>query len=96
MGATLNIAAGMGGYTLTDRATWTSFGNKADLDILVEGDKRLFNPYGVMLVNKNKCPAVNEEAGQTFIDWLLSETGQNAISDFRVHNKQLFFVHAQR
>ena len=96
MGATLNIAAGMAGYTLTDRATWTSFGNKADLDILIEGDKNLFNPYGVMLISKNKCPTVNTKAGQAFIDWLLSETGQSAISAFRVDDKQLFFAHAQR
>ena len=96
MGATLNIAAGMAGYTLTDRATWTTFGNKADLDILIEGDKNLFNPYGVMLISKNKCPTVNTKAGQAFIDWLLSETGQSAISAFRVDDKQLFFAHAQR
>ena len=96
MGATLNIAAGMAGYTLTDRATWTSFGNKADLDILIEGDKNLFNPYGVMLISKNKCPTVNTKAGQAFIDWLLSETGQSAISAFRVDDKQLFFANAQR
>ena len=95
MGATLNIAAGMAGYTLTDRATWTSFGNKADLDILVEGDRNLFNPYGVMLVNKDKCPTVNAEAGQVVIDWLLSETGQGAISSFRIDDKQLFFVDTQ-
>ena len=96
MGATLNIAAGMAGYTLTDRATWTSFGNKADLDILIEGDKNLFNPYGVMLVSKDKCPTVNTKAGQAFIDWLLSDSGQTAISAFRVDDKQLFFAHAQR
>ena len=96
MGATLNIAAGMAGYTLTDRATWTSFGNRADLDILIEGDKNLFNPYGVMLISKNKCPTVNTKAGQAFIDWLLSEKGQSAISAFRVDDKQLFFAHAQR
>ena len=96
MGATLNIASGMAGYTLTDRATWTSFGNKADLEILVEGDENLFNPYGVMLVSKDKCPTVNTKAGQTFIDWLLSDTGQTAISTFRVDDKQLFFPHAQR
>ena len=93
MGATLNIAAGMAGYTLTDRATWTSFGNKADLTILVEGDRQLFNPYGVMLVSSDKCPTVNGEAGQDFIDWLLSETGQSAISAFRVNDKQLFFAY---
>ena len=96
MGTTLNIAAGMAGYTLTDRATWTSFRNKADLDILVEGDKNLFNPYGVMLVSKDKCPTVNAEAGQAFIDWLLSDIGQTAISAFRVDDKQLFFAHGQR
>ena len=96
MGATLNIASGMAGYTLTDRATWTSFGNKADLDILVEGDKNLFNPYGVMLVSSDKCPAVNTKAGQAFIDWLLSDIGQAAISAFRVDDKQLFFAHAKR
>ena len=96
MGATLNIAAGMAGYTLTDRATWTSFGNKADLDILVEGDKNLFNPYGVMLVSKDKCPTVNAKAGQAFIDWLLSDRGQTAISAFRVSDKQLFFSHTKR
>ena len=96
MGATLNIASGMAGYTLTDRATWTSFGNKADLDILVEGDKNLFNPYGVMLVSKDKCPTVNTKAGQAFIDWMLSDTGQAAISAFRVDDKQLFFAYAQR
>ena len=96
MGTTLNIASGMGGYTLTDRATWTSFGNKADLDILVEGDKNLFNPYGVMLVSKDKCPSVNSMAGQTFINWLLSNKGQNAISAFRVKDKQLFFANAKR
>ena len=95
MGATLNIAAGMAGYTLTDRATWISFGNKADLDILVEGDRHLFNPYGVMLVNKDKCPTVDAEAGQVFIDWLLSETGRSAISAFRNNDKQLFFVDTQ-
>ncbi len=96
MGATLNIASGMAGYTLTDRATWTSFGNKADLTILVEGDKNLFNPYGVMLISTDKCPTVNAKAGQLFIDWLLSDTGQTAISTFRVNDKQLFFAHAQR
>ena len=95
MGSTLNIAAGMEGYTLADRATWTSFGNKADLNILVEGDRHLFNPYGVMLVNKDKCPTVNAKAGQDFVDWLLSKTGQSAISAFRVDDKQLFFVYDQ-
>ena len=96
MGATLNIASGMAGYTLTDRATWTSFGNKADLNILLEGDKNLFNPYGIMLVSTDKCPTVNTKAGQDFIDWLLSDKGQAAISAFRVNDKQLFFAHKER
>jgi len=96
MGATLNIVSEMAGYTLTDRATWTSFGNKAELNILVEGDKNLFNPYGVMLVSTDKCPNVNSMAGQAFIDWLLSDKGQAAISAFRVRDKQLFFANAQR
>jgi len=95
MGATLNITSGMAGYTLTDRATWISFGNKADLNILVERDKNLFNPYGVMLISTDKCPTVNTKAGRAFIDWLLSDTGQTAISSFRVDDKQLFFAHAQ-
>lgn len=94
MGATLNIAAGMGGYALTDRATWTTFGNKADMNILVEGDQRLFNPYGVMLVSTDKCPTVNAPAGQVFIDWLISDAGQQAISAYRVDGKQLFFANA--
>ena len=94
MGATLNIAVGMAAYTLTDRATWTNFGNKADMKILVEGDERLFNPYGVMLVSKEKCPTVNTQAGQAFIDWLLSDTGQKAISAYKIGGKQVFFANA--
>lgn len=95
MGATLNIAVGMAGYTLTDRASWTNFGNKADMRILVEGDERLFNPYGVMLVSPAKCPTVNEKAGQAFIDWLVSEAGQQAISAYQINGKQVFFANAQ-
>ena len=94
MGATLNIAVGMAGYTLTDRATWTNFGNKADMRILVEGDKRLFNPYGVMLVSSEKCPTVNVKAGQAFIDWLVSDAGQQAISAYQINGKQVFFANA--
>ena len=94
MGATLNIAVGMAGYTLTDRASWTNFGNKADMKILVEGDKRLFNPYGVMLVNAEKCPTVNKKAGQAFIDWLVSDAGQRAISAYQIKGKQVFFANA--
>ena len=94
MGATLNTAVGMEAYALTDRATWTSFGNKDDFGILVEGDEDLFNQYGVILVSPEACPSVNAGAGQTFIDWLLSEEGQQAIADFRVNGQQLFFPNA--
>jgi len=94
MGATLNIAVGMDGYTLTDRATWIKFGNKADHKIVVEGDNRLFNQYGVILVNKDKHPNVKSELGQTFIDWLLSPEGQKAISDHKVNGEPLFVPNA--
>jgi tungstate transport system substrate-binding protein len=91
MGGTLNTAAGMDAYTLSDRASWVAFANKGDHRVLVEGDKRLFNPYGVMLVDKKKCPMVKSAEGQLFIDWLLSKRGQEAIASFRVNGKQLFF-----
>lgn len=94
MGATLNIAVGMGAYAMTDRATWTKFGNKDDFQIHVEGDTRLFNQYGVILVNPQKCPNVNVEAGQKFIDWLVSDKGQNAIASYKVAGNQLFFPNA--
>ncbi len=94
MGATLNTAVGMEAYALTDRATWISFENKGDFKILVEGDRDLFNQYGVILVNPEKCPSVKAEAGQTFIDWLLSDEGQGAIAGFRVDGQQLFFPNA--
>ena len=80
MGATLNAAVGMGAYTLTDRGTWISFGNKGDYEIVVEGDPILFNQYGVILVNPDKHPKVKAEAGQAFIDWILSDEGQAAIA----------------
>jgi tungstate transport system substrate-binding protein len=91
MGPTLNTAAGMGAYALTDRGTWISFENKGDLDVLVEGDKRLFNPYGVILVNPEKHPHVKAEAGQKFVDWIISPEGQQAIADYKLNGKQLFF-----
>lgn len=94
MGATLNAGVGMGAYVLTDRATWISFGNKGDFIIAVEGDPDLFNQYGVILVNPEKCPSVKVEAGQTFIDWLLSAEGQSAIGSYRVDDQQLFFPNA--
>ena len=91
MGATLNVAVGMSAYTMTDRATWISFKNKADFKIVVEGEARLFNQYGVMLVNPKRHPGVRAKAGQSFIDWLLSSEGQNAIRDYKVDGQQLFF-----
>ncbi len=90
MGATLNAAAGMGAYALADRATWLAFRNKGDLEVLVEGDTRLFNPYGVILVNPAKHPHVNARDGQAFIDWLVSEEGQRAIAAYHLDGRQLF------
>ncbi len=95
MGATLNIASGMGAYTLTDRATWLSFGNRGDLEILVEGDPRLFNQYGVILVNPERHPKTRANAGQRFIDWLTGPDGQAAIADFRLEGQQVFFPNAR-
>jgi tungstate transport system substrate-binding protein len=96
MGATLNIAVGMGAYALTDRATWIAFGNKGDHKILAEGDPALFNQYGVILVNPERCPNVKAEEGQAFIDWLLSDDGQAAIAAYRRDGQQLFFPNAPR
>ena len=95
MGATLNIATGMGAYTLTDRATWISFKNKGDFVVAVEGDENLFNQYGVILVNKEKCPDVKSTEGQAFIDWLLSPEGQELIGSYRIGGQQLFFPNAK-
>jgi tungstate transport system substrate-binding protein len=94
MGATLNTAAAMDAYTLSDRGTWLSFRNRRGLAILVEGDPRLFNPYGVILVNPERHPHVKAALGQTFIDWLLSAEGQGAIADFRIDGQTLFFPDA--
>jgi tungstate transport system substrate-binding protein len=95
MGATLNTAAGMDAYALTDRGTWLSFDNKADLEIVVEGDPRLFNQYGIILVNPEKHPHVKAELGQTFIDWMVSDKGQKAIADFQIKGQQAFFPNAR-
>ena len=94
MGATLNTANAMAAYTLSDRATWIAFANKGDLGIVVEGDKKLFNQYGVMLVNPAKTPAVKAEDGQAFIDWLVSPEGQAVIAGYRIGDQQLFFPNA--
>ena len=95
MGPTLNTAAGMNAYALTDRGTWLSFKNRAELVILVEGDVKLFNQYGVMLVNPAKHPHVKKEMGQRFIDWVVSPAGQKAIADYKIEGQQLFFPNAK-
>jgi tungstate transport system substrate-binding protein len=94
MGAALNTASAMNGYVLADRGTWLSFKNRGDLDILVAGDKRLFNQYGVMLVSPTKHPHVKKELGQAFVDWLISPEGQKAIADYKINGEQLFFPNA--
>ncbi len=94
MGRTLNTAAGMNAYALADRGTWISFDNRQDLELLVEGDPDLFNPYGVILVNPEKHGHVKAEMGQQFIDWLTSEDGQDAIASYRLRGQQLFMPNA--
>ena len=94
MGAALNNAGASNGYVLSDRGTWLSFKNKGDLQILVEGDKRLFNQYGVTLVNPAKHPNVKKELGQAFIDWLISPEGQKAIANYKINGEQLFYPNA--
>lgn len=96
MGAALNTASSSGSYTLSDRATWISFKNKGDLEIVCEGDKRLFNQYGVILVNPAKHANVKKELGQTFIDWLISPEGQKVIAGYKVSGQQLFFPNASK
>jgi tungstate transport system substrate-binding protein len=94
MGAALNMAASEDAYLLADRGSWLSFKNRGGLKILVEGDKRLFNQYGVMLVNPARHPGVKVKQGQAFIDWLISSDGQNTIADYKVGGDQLFFPDA--
>jgi tungstate transport system substrate-binding protein len=96
MGAALNTAGAMNGYVLSDRGTWISFKNRGDLDIVVEGDKRLFNQYGVMLVNPEKHPSVKKELGQSFVDWLVSAEGQAAVAGYKIDGQQLFFPNAEK
>jgi tungstate transport system substrate-binding protein len=95
MGATLNTAVAMGAYALTDRATWVAFGNKGDFGVAVQGDARLFNQYGVILVNPAKHPAVKAAEGQAFVDWLTGPAGQAAIAAFTIGGQQLFFPNAR-
>ena len=94
MGATLNVAIGMNAYVMTDRATWISFGNRSDFKILYQGDRKLFNQYGIMMVNPARCETVNKVAAQAFIDWLLSVKGQDIIASYELQEKQLFFPNA--
>ena len=94
MGAALNTAGAGNAYVLSDRGTWIHFRNKGDLQILVEGDKRMFNQYGVMLVSPQKHPNVKKEYGQQFIDWLVSPEGQKAIANYKINGEQLFYPNA--
>lgn len=94
MGAALNTASASNAYVLTDRGTWLSFKNRGELDIVVEGDNKLFNQYGVILVNPDKHPSVKKEWGQAFIDWIVSPAGQKAIADYKINGNQLFFPNA--
>ncbi|MEX4010411.1 extracellular solute-binding protein [Neoaquamicrobium sediminum] len=96
MGAALNTASAMNGYVLSDRGTWLAFKNRGDLEVVVEGDKRLFNQYGVMLVNPEKHPSVKAEAGKAFINWLISPEGQTSIGEHKIDGQQLFFPNAEQ
>ena len=96
MGPTLNTAAGMNAYAFTDRGTWLSFKNRADLTIVVEGDQRLFNQYGIMLVNPAKHAHVKKDMGQSFVDWVVSPEGQKVIAEYKIGADQLFFPNAKR
>jgi len=96
MGAALNTAGAMNAYVLSDRGTWISFKNRGDLEIVVEGDKRLFNQYGIMLVNPEKFPSVKKELGRSFVDWLVSPEGQAAIAGYKIDGQQLFFPDAEK
>lgn len=95
MGTTLNTAVGKHAYTLTDRGTWLGFANKGDLKVWVEGDGRLFNQYGVILVNPEKHPNVRAKEGQAFVDWITGPAGQRAIASYKIDGQKLFFPNAQ-
>jgi tungstate transport system substrate-binding protein len=96
MGPALNIAASSGAYVLADRGTWLNFKNRADLAVLVEGDKRLFNQYGVMLVSAAKHPQIKTAEGQKFVDWVTGAAGQSAIAAYKIGGEQLFFPNAAK
>jgi tungstate transport system substrate-binding protein len=96
MGPALNTAAGMNAYILSDRGTWLSFKNRAELGLAVQGDHRLFNQYGVMLVNPQKHPNVKREWGQAFVDWVISDEGQKTIAEYKIDGEQLFFPNARK
>ncbi|MGD9772848.1 substrate-binding domain-containing protein [Diaphorobacter sp.] len=96
MGPALNIAASSGAYVLSDRGTWLNFKNRDNLAVLVEGDKRLFNQYGVMLVNPAKHPHVKQAEAQKFVDWVISPAGQNVIASYKINGEQLFFPNADQ
>jgi len=95
MGPTLNTASSMNAYVLADRGTWLAFRNRGELAILVEGDQKLFNQYGVMLVNPARHPHVKKDLGQTFVDWIVSPQGQAAIANYKIEGQQLFFPNAK-
>ena len=94
MGPALNTASSLNAYLLADRGTWIAFRNRGDLEILVAGDQRLMNQYGVMVVNPDKHPSVKRADAQAFVDWLISVDGQRAIADYRIGGEQLFFPNA--
>jgi tungstate transport system substrate-binding protein len=94
MGAALNVASASNAYVLSDRGTWLSFKNRGNLVVIIEGDKRMFNQYGVMLVNPARYPNVKKELGQQFIDWLISSGGQKVIADYKINGEQLFYPNA--
>jgi tungstate transport system substrate-binding protein len=96
MGPALNMGSALNGYVLTDRGTWLSFKNRGDLVIVVEGDRKLFNQYGIMLVNPAKHAHVKKDLGQSFVDWVVSAEGQKAIADYKIGADQLFFPNAKR
>ena len=96
MGPALNIAASSGAYALADRGTWLNFKNRADLAVLVEGDTRLFNQYGVMVVNPARHPHVKAQDAQKFVDWVVSPAGQTAIANYKIGGEQLFFPNAAK